>query len=77
MEKQHATLEIYHVDSHRLAFYLDADGQLVPLIQRALKRVRVRVKGFKGLAITWASAGSGCPFIQLAPKRVTRSSGEL
>lgn len=38
--KQHATLEIYHMDSHRLAFYLDADGQLVPLIQRALKRVR-------------------------------------
>ena len=43
--KQHATLEIYHMDSHRLAFYLDADGQLVPLIQRALKRVTVSFQG--------------------------------
>jgi hypothetical protein len=33
------------MDSHRLAFYLDADGQLVPLIQRALKRVTVSFQG--------------------------------
>lgn len=40
IEKEQATLEIYHMDSHRLAYHLDVDDKLVPLIQRALKRVR-------------------------------------
>ena len=56
--KQHAKLEIYHMDSHRLAFYLDADGQLVPLIQRALKRVTV---SYQALGLYSAvSDGSRC-----------------
>lgn len=38
--KDDAILEIYHLDSHRLAYHLDVDNKLVPLIQRALKRVR-------------------------------------
>lgn len=36
--KDHAILEIYDLDSHRLAYHLDVDNKLVPLIQRALKR---------------------------------------
>jgi hypothetical protein len=54
--KQHATLEIYQMDSHRLAFYLDADGQLVPLIQRALKRVRPSFQGLRCEALSLSAA---------------------
>lgn len=42
--KEHAALEIYAMDSHRLAYYLDADEKLVPLIQRAVKRVRPSIR---------------------------------
>jgi len=38
--KEHAKLEIYDLDSHRLAFFLDRDDKLVPLIQRALTKAR-------------------------------------
>lgn len=38
MPKEHAKLEIYDLDSHRLAFFLDREDKLVPLIQRALKK---------------------------------------
>ena len=38
MPPEDAELEIYDLDSHRLAYYLDRDDKLVPLIARALKR---------------------------------------
>ena len=41
LPKEIARLEIYHLDSHRLAFFLDKDDKLVPLIQCALKKVHL------------------------------------
>ena len=35
---EEAALEIYDLDSHRLPYHLDRRGELVPCIQRAIKK---------------------------------------
>jgi hypothetical protein len=37
---EHVRLNVHGVDSHRLAYYLDKQSQLVPLVLEALKQRR-------------------------------------
>ena len=36
LPEEHVKLQIYSVNTHRLAYYLDAQGQLLPLIRASL-----------------------------------------
>ena len=38
LPEEHVRLKVYGVNTHRLAYYLDAQGQLLPLIQGCLLR---------------------------------------
>jgi hypothetical protein len=36
LPEEHVRLQVYSVNTHRLAYYLDAQGQLLPLIRACL-----------------------------------------
>ena len=43
LPEEHVHLNVHTVDSHRLAYYLDKDNRLVPLVLEALKQHRETV----------------------------------
>lgn len=38
LPEEHVDLKVYSVNTHRLAYYLDAAGKLLPLVQASLLR---------------------------------------